>query len=138
MQLHSKLPSKNVSRLTQKFTGCMFLDFLAIGPLYQNIKYWITMIHLMCIRVPTYSRQLKNWVQQLPKFKTELTSYPKKALTMTLPWYVHCPIASNKRRNINTTTSPDLSDAPLVALRCWGLVPSPSSSNEVVLSITIN
>jgi hypothetical protein len=45
------------------------------------------------------------------------------ALTMTLPQDVHCPIASNNRENINTTTSPDLHDAPFVALQCKGLVP---------------
>ena len=132
-----ELPSKNVSRLVQKFTGCMSLDFLVIALLYQNIHYWNKMIHLMCIRVPMCSRQFKNWAQQLPKFKTQLTSRPKMALTMTLPWDVHCPIASNKRGNINAATSPDLPDAPLGALRRGGLVPPTSLSNDVVLSITL-
>ncbi len=68
---------KNVWHLAQKFTGCMFLDFLVFALLYQNIQCWKNMIYLMCIRVPTYSRQFKNWVQQLPKFKTQLTLCPK-------------------------------------------------------------
>jgi hypothetical protein len=92
----------------------------------------------MCIRVPTYGRQLKNRLQQLPKIKTQLTLCPKMAMTMTLPWDIHCSIASNKRGNINATTSPDFSGAPLVALQCGDLVPSPPSSNIVVLFITID
>jgi hypothetical protein len=60
----------------------------------------------------------------------------KMALTMTFPQDAHCPIASNKRGNINTTTSPDLPDAPLVALRCGGLIPPPLLHNNVVLSMT--
>jgi hypothetical protein len=57
---------------------------------------------------------------------------------MTRPRDIHCPIASNKRGNINTTTSSDLPDAPLVTLRCKGLVPPPLLSNNVVLYITID
>ncbi len=44
------------------------------------------------------------------------------ALTMTLPQHIHCPIASDKRGNVNATTSPDIPDAPLVVLRRRGLV----------------
>jgi hypothetical protein len=31
----------------------MFVDFLVIALLDQNIQNWNKMIHLMCIRVPT-------------------------------------------------------------------------------------
>ncbi len=55
-----ELPSKNVSCLMQKFTGCMLLDFSVIALLYQNIQYWNKMIYLMCIRVPTCGRQFKK------------------------------------------------------------------------------
>jgi hypothetical protein len=36
------------------FNGCMFLDFLVVALLDENIQNWNKMIHLMCIRVPTY------------------------------------------------------------------------------------
>jgi hypothetical protein len=41
----------------------------------------------------------KKWAQ-LPKFKTQLAVHPKMALTMTLPWDSHRPIASGNNTDV--------------------------------------